>query len=513
MTIEQRHTKAVAQRIDSSYHKRFTPMRLLRRVLVVLCVLIAGAWVVHAVFGHKEALYNPGPVSPVHAIFENDCGICHDGGKAHPKIGSFFARGVSDTACLQCHDAAIHADTQMSLVALTDGKPTSSSNCTTCHVEHKGHAALAGTSDALCTRCHDNLSANVAGGRTELPTKVTAFAPEPAHPAFGRVLRQQGGGNLVDPTPLKFNHKKHLADINPTVGACTTCHQLSTSGDRRTMEPVNYAAHCKSCHPMSLAPTLPEVPHERLELVRLFTSNVPNLFAQSLATMTAAEKEKALSITTERKQGLRVVKETKKITEAEWLDAQAKDLVDKRVSSSSAANLPAYKELDALSGPARTAAALELYAAYGMNNACGYCHTLQGSPAGLAKSPADLLHTLPTGFTPPPRTATTAPTTARPTSRPVATPEGRRWFTASRFDHDAHRAMTCTDCHAAASTSTQTPDVLLPSAQSCLTCHHGGPQSKSVASSNCITCHDYHDRTREAPHAGLTLSELLKRKG
>ena len=40
MTIEQRHTKAVAQRIDSSYHKRYSPMRLLRRVLVVVCVLV-----------------------------------------------------------------------------------------------------------------------------------------------------------------------------------------------------------------------------------------------------------------------------------------------------------------------------------------------------------------------------------------------------------------------------------------------------------------------------------------
>lgn len=511
MTTEQRHTKAVAQRIDSSYHKRFSPIRLFRRVLVVVCVLIAGAWVVHAVFGHKEALYNPGPVSPVHAIFENNCGTCHDGGSAHPKTGGFFAKGVSDTACLQCHDAAIHADRQTSLVTLTDGKPTSSNSCVTCHVEHKGHAALAGASDALCTRCHDNLTAHVAGGGSELAHKITAFAPEPAHPPFGRVLRQQGGGNLTDPTPLKFNHKKHLAEINPTVGACTTCHQTSPSGDRRIMQPVNYAAHCKSCHPMSLSPSLPEVPHERLEIVRLFTANVPGLFSQTLATMSPAEKEKALTVTTETKKGLRVVKETKKITEAEWLEAQAKDLVDKKVSSSPASNLPAFKELDALPPAAKTAGALELYAAYGMSNACSYCHTLKGSPAALAKSPADLLQTLPTGFTAPPRVATTAPV-APPTRRPLATPEGRRWFTASLFDHDAHRGMTCNDCHAAANGSTLTTDVLLPDAQSCMTCHQGGPQSKSVASSNCITCHDYHDRTREGPHAGLTLSEVLKRK-
>src|SRR4051812_36741990 len=155
MTTEHRHTKAVAQRIDSSYHKRPSPLRLLRRGLIVLCVLVAGAWAAHAVFGHKEALYNPGPVSPVHAIFENNCGTCHDGGSAHTGTGSFFARGVSDSACLQCHDAAIHAEKQTTLVVLTNDKPTFSSLCTTCHVEHKGHAALVGASDALCTRCHD----------------------------------------------------------------------------------------------------------------------------------------------------------------------------------------------------------------------------------------------------------------------------------------------------------------------------------------------------------------------
>jgi mono/diheme cytochrome c family protein len=511
MTIEQRQTKAVAQRIDSSYHKRPSPLRLLRRVLVVVCVLAAGGWAAHALFGQKEALYNPGPVSPVHAIFGHNCGTCHDGGNTNPGTGSFFAKGVSDSACLQCHDAAVHSDRQTTLVATSGGSPTSSSHCTTCHVEHKGHAAMVGSSDALCTKCHVNLTANVVGGRTELPGKVTAFAAEPAHPAFGRVLKQQGGGSLIDPTPLKFNHKKHLADISPTVGACTTCHQMSTTGDRRTMQPVDYVAHCKSCHTMSLAPNLPEVPHERLELVRLFTAGVPTLFARKLATMTPEEKEKALSVTTERRQGLRVVKETKKITEAEWLEAQAKDLVDKKVAASPASNLPAFKELDALPPAAKVVGTLELYAAYGMGNSCSYCHTLKGSPAALAKSPADLLQTLPTGFTPPPRPATTAPV-ARPTSRPVSTPEGRRWFAGGFFAHDAHRGMTCNDCHAQANTSTLTSDLLLPDAKSCLACHHGGPRSQSVASSNCITCHDYHDRTRESPHSGLTLAEILKKK-
>jgi predicted CXXCH cytochrome family protein len=510
-TDPPRHTKAVAQRIDSSYHKRPSPMRALRGALVVLCAFAATLWVARALFGHKEALYNPGPVTASHAMFENNCGVCHDGGNPQGSSGSFFARGVSDSACTKCHDAALHSDKQTTLASLAGGKPVASSNCTTCHVEHKGHGALVGASDLLCTRCHDNLNNNVAGSKTDLATSVTAFGAAPAHPPFGRLLKQQGGATASDPTPLKFNHKKHLADINPTVGQCSTCHQMSTSGDRTIMRPVSYDAHCKSCHPMSLAPNLPEVPHERLDLVRLFTAGVPSLFSQTLATMTPEEKEKALTLTTERKQGLRVVKETKKITEAEWLDAQAKDLVDKRVAFSPASNHPAFKDLDALPPQAKTAAALELFAAYGMTNSCSYCHTLQGSPAALAKSPAELLHTLPTGFSAPPRSATTAPSAA-PTTRPLPTPEGRRWFANSHFAHDAHRGMTCADCHAQAATSTLTTDVLLPDAQSCITCHHPGGRHQQAASSNCITCHNYHDRTREPARTGASLSELLKKK-
>src|SRR5207237_10406954 len=101
------------------------------------------------------------------------------------------------------HAGAIHADGQISLVAMTDGKPVMSSDCTACHVEHKGDGALAGMSDALCLRCHENLPANTAGGSTAMAASVRAFDAPPAHPAFGRVLR--GGGEAwVDPTPLQF---------------------------------------------------------------------------------------------------------------------------------------------------------------------------------------------------------------------------------------------------------------------------------------------------------------------
>jgi predicted CXXCH cytochrome family protein len=519
-----RKTKIVAKRIDLSYPKQPAPMRSLRRLLVVLCGVGAAVWGGWALFGKTgDRLYNPGPVAGVHAMIENDCASCHDGGGSEGGgKGGKFLMSVSDAACLKCHNGTIHSEKQTTLVSLTNGKPTMSSNCTTCHVEHKGHEALAGTSDLLCTRCHDDLTKNVAGGKTAMQTSVKTFDGPPAHPAFGLALRQEG--KWVDPTPLKFNHKKHLTGINPTVGDCTSCHQMSTSGDHHIMQPVNYDANCKSCHPLTMTPDLPAVPHEAMDIVRLYAAGVPNMISQKLATMTPAEKEKALSITTEKKVGFRIVKETKKVTEAEWVEAQTKDLMEKKVAGSAVANLPAYKAIDNLPPAAKNAAALELYAAYGMATSCSYCHTLAGSPAAVAKSPAEALKTLPTGFTSERKTAGTTTTAAAspatmpsmatsPATPPVATPEGRRWFTSSVFDHESHRSVNCTDCHGQATGSALTSDVLLPDIQSCVQCHHTGGRDKMAASNNCVTCHVYHDRSKDTEPVKGRGMDLLLGKG
>jgi hypothetical protein len=267
-----------------------------------------------------------------------------------------------------------------------------------------------------------------------------------------------------------------------------------------------------------------------MEIVRLYAASVPSLFAQRLATMSPDEKEKALTITTEKKVGLRTVKETKKVTEAEWLEAQAKDLVEKKVAASAVANMPEYKALENLDPSTKNAAALELYTAFGMTTSCTYCHTVTGAPLAVAKSGTDLLHTLPTGYHPgiadfrlpiansnsPSTQTTTAPSIRNPQSAignsPRATPEGRRWFTASVFDHDSHRSMTCVDCHGQVMTSTLTSDVLLPQIQTCTACHHNGGRDHMAATNNCVSCHIYHDRDKQAdPVKGRGIDQLLSK--
>jgi hypothetical protein len=68
-----------------------------------------------------------------------------------------------------------------------------------------------------------------------------------------------------------------------------------------------------------------------------------------------------------------------------------------------------------------------------------------------------------------------------------------RWLEHARFDHHAHRMMSCTSCHAKTLDSHDTMDVLLPGIQTCRECHRDQAQSTEVAEGRCFECHQYHD--------------------
>ena len=80
------------------------------------------------------------------------------------------------------------------------------------------------------------------------------------------------------------------------------------------------------------------------------------------------------------------------------------------------------------------------------------------------------------------------------------------------FDHTPHLMVTCASCHAAGA-STNTSDVLLPSAAICATCHGGAQRTllrgAPQAESRCFECHRYHDWTKARPvRPSYTLSDL-----
>jgi hypothetical protein len=77
------------------------------------------------------------------------------------------------------------------------------------------------------------------------------------------------------------------------------------------------------------------------------------------------------------------------------------------------------------------------------------------------------------------------------------------WFLSAAFDHSAHRAVSCRDCHERAyrdstQASHESKDVLIPSIKVCLECH--GPSRRGDsgtrlggAGSDCTECHRYHN--------------------
>jgi hypothetical protein len=84
-----------------------------------------------------------------------------------------------------------------------------------------------------------------------------------------------------------------------------------------------------------------------------------------------------------------------------------------------------------------------------------------------------------------------------------------RYMPHANFDHSQHGLVDCASCHAAATTSQQSSDVLLPGIATCRACHHSGTEA---AESRCFECHTYHDPTQRKPaHSNFSVAELQGR--
>ena len=576
-----RTAKAVASRIDLNYFKRPHPLRRGRTVLIALCVLAAAAWTAYAISKGDQRVYNPGPVTAAHAMFEQNCGVCHAGGGDGFVNKRLNPSHVTDAACLKCHDAAIHHANQATFVAAgASTQPSSggaaaemsahSTNCTACHTEHRGHSSLAATFDANCLQCHRDLNAGKTKGPPVVQASVTGFEAPGSHPEFGRRLPRVDG-KPHDGTRIRFNHSKHPATlVKPAPGAvenCTVCHSNSgdrtaaatfattapaaetaggsvvatDGGDRRYTRPVNYNRHCAECHPIQLkgedvkvAIPLPHVPLESLRgplssadvFIRQWFTSLPPEQQEGYLTVTKTESDAITGETTTT---------TTRVSPEEWLKRQVeavKKASEQALEEASDDKNPGRAALVGLRqsrSPSPDDAAkpdpdvLEFQVARLAQYSCAYCHSMNdGDVPGVfrlkgfaAAAPGG--GTTGTSTEPSAATPTTAPATQPSTPMLLATlPTGipsnspRRWFVGSVFDHDAHRAMKCLECHGQAPVSADTSQVLMPVRDSCVQCHHSPTSASRGAGADCQTCHLYHDRSRERlGNGGFTTHQLL----
>lgn len=73
------------------------------------------------------------------------------------------------------------------------------------------------------------------------------------------------------------------------------------------------------------------------------------------------------------------------------------------------------------------------------------------------------------------------------------------WLPKSRFPHDKHSTVKCTNCHDVMKSEKST-DVAIPTIIKCRECHVGSKQSKTRVSSSCDTCHNFHDVRAQQDH-------------
>ena len=417
-----RTTKKLAQRIDLQYFRRRTAFRRARLWLSVLLPVTAIVWIGWHGFAGDSHVYSSGKMSRSHAVLEKQCAACHV-----MKAGAYSAKAES-AACLACHDGPIHHENQLF-----------TPNCTVCHVEHRSAMRLAATSSRSCAECHSDLKSRA--GAVKFAAHIERF--EEGHPQFA-ALRD----DRRDPGTIKLNHAIHMKPIRRGPGGpavlleCGDCHRTEAVRAEWPYADAHYVA-TRASYAADAAPAF-SVP-----------GVLPSARAPSGRELMAAPKFATTCA------GCHLLEFDRRFAEGVPHDKPGvvHAFVVKRFQdyiASHPAELRVVREPDRnLTGKPLPPTARVLTPAQWVQEktvegegllwrkTCKQCHALdfaQGATlpqVGQAKITA-------------------------------------RWMPHAKFDHDAHRGFSCTGCHGAAMSSTETSDVLLPGIATCQKCHATG---------------------------------------
>ena len=286
MSIRQRTTKLLARRHDLNYFKRMSPLRAWQWYLAAGALLVAVLWFSGSQFAHGDAAFSAGPVSSSHAVFGQQCELCHVPVLKATRFTPAFGRRnhVPDSACLSCHNVGGHFATAS----------TANPTCGSCHTEHIGSTHLAATADHTCTACHADLEAR-AGYTLRVAARIHNFAQD--HPDF-RPLRTASTEEKNAAFALKFNHADHMkAGLSGPGGnvtlACQSCHQTTLDANGRqsyTLAPVSYEKSCIQCHGLDFDKHVTQqAPHDYPQVVQTFVTRQITTSAQTHPDVVSAE--------------------------------------------------------------------------------------------------------------------------------------------------------------------------------------------------------------------------------
>ena len=425
----------------------------LKYISIIFLLLVVGFFFVLPMTGGSQDSWNSGPISNHHSMIATDCLSCHGGN---------FSR-VADKQCISCHNMTDHAD--KSNPGVLKAHHSSEARCATCHMEHNGDNGLVLKESKLCTDCHANITSIVPDStRPSVPSfnEHPEFSVEvqPALPGAPVTrARLDDLQNLKDNSNVKLNHEVHLRTIRTKTGTvklgCRDCH--NSSPDRQSIEPINFENHCATCHTLEFDDRLAgrQVPHGDPDVVFKF------LYAEYAKLLLSSEEtsSNAQDFRQRFKPGGSIV--------ANQAPAQNDDFKRSFVEKES-----------------RNAERLLF-----TKTACYLCHRI------VQKEITD------------------EQATAKSLSKfEVMTPQiPQHWMPYARFDHGAHEAVTCDDCHKGVYQSTKTNQVLLPGVKDCTNCHndHAG---NGLVKSDCVMCHSFHDQKLVEPAAKRKAEEILNQK-
>jgi hypothetical protein len=467
-----RTTKKLAQRIDLNYFKRPTPLKRAKFWLSLLLPLLALVWIADRSIFKDARVYSSGRLSRAHAVLEKECAACHV-----QQAGAFPAK-AADAACLDCHDGPIH-HSWLNL---------SPPDCATCHMEHRGRISLSSVSSESCALCHARLA-------TQKWEHIESF--QTSHPQF-EALKE----GAHDRGTIKLNHAIHIKPIRrgpngPNVQLeCGNCHRPTavdadltysdpkyraatvsyTNNDEflsvpagglrpskpasghELMAPVKFANACAACHLLTFDKRFDEgVPHDKPEIIHAFL--------------------------------------LKKFSE--YIAAHPDELREMQYPDRDVAGRPLALRTQTLTASIWVAEHVNVAEELLWHKTCFQCHSLTELPLQDTRI-ARWSTWLPNGSVNQPMYVRAGTSTSTWVLEPanVIFPQVApanitlRWMPHAKFDHDAHRGFSCVSCHAKAMTSTESGDVLLPSIETCKTCHAPGPNH---AEARCSECHTYHD--------------------
>jgi hypothetical protein len=445
-----RTTKKLAQRIDLDYFKRPSPLRRWRFLLSVAAPALAILWIAWYSVRNDRRVYSAGNLSTAHAVLTRQCSACH-----LSNLGFYDAK-VIDQKCLTCHDGPLHHTSQAFA-------PT----CASCHADHRGAIRLAATSDANCTQCHADLTTR--GNSTNFVRDIRSF--ENNHPEFAALRSKRS-----DPGSIQLNHYLHLQPnlLGPNGGrvqmACTDCHRSATDA----VSPWPYGdSKSQAGAAQNLSPNGPQNESSISAASRAYMA--PATYAQTCAACHALQFDNRLpdAVPHDKPEVIHPFVVTRLQA---YIAAHPADLRVPRDPSRDLPEEPIPADYRMLTPPQwvaeRAAEDEELL----WRKTCKQCHTL------LAGEGTPLPKIAPANIT-------------------------ARYMPHANFDHSQHGLIDCAGCHAAATNSQQSSDVLLPGIATCRTCHHAGAEA---AESRCFECHTYHDPSRRKPaHSNFSLAGML----